>query len=113
MQMAAIASSLGVPVEVAQIVVRPLVGQQLTTRGAQRGTRYYLPEAAPPLEPVVKTAVYLLYSDDTYAKVGADLPASLKVGDLFTLGGKRWGVVSERENLLNAADFSHGHSIRL
>lgn len=48
--MGGIASSLGVPVEVAQLVVRPLVGDKLVTRGERRGARYYAPEDAPTLE---------------------------------------------------------------
>jgi hypothetical protein len=49
--MGGIASSLGVPVDLAQIVVKPLVNdKKIATRGARRGTRYYLPDDAPPEE---------------------------------------------------------------
>ena len=41
MQVGSIASAIGVPVEIAQNLVRPLVGTQLRTEGAKRGTRYY------------------------------------------------------------------------
>lgn len=47
LQIGGIASSLGVEVEMAQLLVKPLVGQDLITRGIKRGTRYYLPEDAP------------------------------------------------------------------
>jgi hypothetical protein len=50
LQIGGIASSIGVPVEVAQLVVRPLLGKDLVTRGTRRGTRYYLPDDAPPEE---------------------------------------------------------------
>lgn len=46
--MGGIASSLGVPIELAQYVVRPMVGAQLETRGLRRGTRYYVGGMAPP-----------------------------------------------------------------
>lgn len=46
-----IASSLGVPVELAQTLVRPLVGSELETRGVRRGMRYYPIGQAPPEEP--------------------------------------------------------------
>lgn len=36
-----IASSLGVDVEVAKTLVRPLVGNELRTEGAKRGTKYF------------------------------------------------------------------------
>jgi hypothetical protein len=48
MQIGGIASAIGVPLEHAQVLVRPLVGETLVTRGAKRGTRYYLPDDAPP-----------------------------------------------------------------
>lgn len=41
MQIGSIASAIGVPVEFAQNLVRPLVGTELRTEGAKRGTRYY------------------------------------------------------------------------
>jgi len=41
MQIGSIASAIGVPVEYAQNLVRPLVGLELRTEGAKRGTRYY------------------------------------------------------------------------
>lgn len=41
MQIGSIASQIGVPVEYAQNIVRPLVGSELRTEGAKRGTRYY------------------------------------------------------------------------
>jgi hypothetical protein len=47
MQIGGIASAIGVPLEHAQVLVRPLVGDALVTRGAKRGTRYYVPENAP------------------------------------------------------------------
>jgi hypothetical protein len=51
LQIGGIASSLGVPVDVAQVIVRPLVAdEQLTTRGTRRGMRYFAPEDAPPQE---------------------------------------------------------------
>jgi hypothetical protein len=48
MQIGGVASAIGVPLEYAQVLVRPLVGDAIVTRGAKRGTRYYLPENAPP-----------------------------------------------------------------
>jgi hypothetical protein len=50
LQIGGTASALGIPVDFAQLVVKPLVGDQLVTRGERRGTRYYLPEDAPPEE---------------------------------------------------------------
>lgn len=48
LQIGGIASSIGVPVEVAQLVVRPLVTDgSLETRGRRRGMRYFLPDDAP------------------------------------------------------------------
>jgi hypothetical protein len=47
-QIGGIASSLGVPIEIAQMVVRPLVGSELDTSGVRRGTRYYPVGEAPP-----------------------------------------------------------------
>jgi len=41
MPIGSIASSIGVPVEVAKSLVRPLVGVTLRTEGAKRGTRYF------------------------------------------------------------------------
>jgi hypothetical protein len=41
MAIGSIASQIGVPVEYAQNLVRPLVGTELRTEGAKRGTRYY------------------------------------------------------------------------
>jgi hypothetical protein len=43
-----IASSLGVPIEIAQTIIRPLVGSALETRGTKRGMRYYAAGQAPP-----------------------------------------------------------------
>jgi hypothetical protein len=43
-----IASELGVPIEIAQTIVRPLVGTELDTSGVRRGMRYYLAGEAPP-----------------------------------------------------------------
>jgi hypothetical protein len=43
-----IAEQLGVPVEVAKVVVKPFVGDLLETTGAKKGTRYYLKGQAPP-----------------------------------------------------------------
>jgi hypothetical protein len=43
-----IASSLGESVSIAQMVVRPMVGHDVETRGVRRGTRYYLMGEAPP-----------------------------------------------------------------
>jgi hypothetical protein len=45
-----IASSLGVPIELAQTVIRPLVGAELETRGVRRGMKYYVTGQAPPEE---------------------------------------------------------------
>jgi hypothetical protein len=50
LQIGGVASALGVPVEFAQIVVRPLIGETLVTRGERRGTRYYVSGDAPPEE---------------------------------------------------------------
>jgi hypothetical protein len=47
LKMREIASELGVPVQIAQVVVYPLVGSVLETTGVKKGTRYYLPGAAP------------------------------------------------------------------
>ena len=44
MQMGSIASALGVPMEYAQNLVRPLVGERLRTEGQRKGMRYYLIE---------------------------------------------------------------------
>jgi hypothetical protein len=41
MQIGSIASAVGMPVEITQNLVRPLVGTALRTEGARRGTRYY------------------------------------------------------------------------
>jgi hypothetical protein len=41
MQIGSIASAIGMPVEFTQNLVRPLVGAELRTEGAKRGTRYY------------------------------------------------------------------------
>jgi hypothetical protein len=51
LQIGGIASSLGIPIDIAQPIVRPLVGPTLETRGVRRGTRYYLVGEAPPEEP--------------------------------------------------------------
>jgi hypothetical protein len=49
--MGAIASTMGVTPDIAQIVVRPHVADEsIVTRGNRRGTRYYLPADAPPEE---------------------------------------------------------------
>jgi hypothetical protein len=48
LQIGGIASAVGVEVDMAQVLVKPLVGQQLVTRGVKRGTRYYVPGDAPP-----------------------------------------------------------------
>jgi hypothetical protein len=45
MQIGSIASAIGVPVEITQNLVRPLVGTRLRTEGAKRGTRYYLSDS--------------------------------------------------------------------
>jgi hypothetical protein len=50
MPIGGIASALGVPVEIAQPIVRPMVGTDLETRGVRRGTRYYISGEAPPEE---------------------------------------------------------------
>ena len=50
-----IASALGVPVEIAQALIRPLVGKTLETRGVRRGMRYYLQGEAPPDEDDVES----------------------------------------------------------
>jgi hypothetical protein len=41
MAIGSIASSIGVPVEYAKSLVRPLIGESLRTEGARRGTRYF------------------------------------------------------------------------
>ena len=46
-----IASSLDVSIEVAQALVKPLVGSEIETRGVRRGMRYYRMGEAPPEEP--------------------------------------------------------------
>jgi hypothetical protein len=51
-----IASSLGIPIEVAQFVVKPLVGEDLETRGIRRGVKYYPAGEAPPEEEESETA---------------------------------------------------------
>ncbi len=43
-----IASSLGVPIELAQTIAKPLVGRVLETRGVRRGVKYYIAGTAPP-----------------------------------------------------------------
>jgi hypothetical protein len=53
-----IASSLGVPIDISQTRVKPMVGTELETRGVRRGTRYYVAGEAPPDEE----------ADDTCAK---------------------------------------------
>jgi len=45
-----IASSLGVPIELAKTIVRPLIGTDIEAHGVRRGTRYYLVGEAPPVE---------------------------------------------------------------
>jgi len=47
MKIGEIAKRLGIATDLAQLVVRPLVGTQLETMGAKRATRYYLLGAAP------------------------------------------------------------------
>jgi hypothetical protein len=51
-----IAEQLNVPVELAKVVVRPLVGDELETTGQTRGTRYYLDGRAPQSSRKRKTA---------------------------------------------------------
>lgn len=41
------ADRLGVPTEMASLIVRPLVGESLETTGARKGTRYWLCGQAP------------------------------------------------------------------
>jgi hypothetical protein len=36
-----VASQIGVPLEITQTLVRPLIGEQIRTEGVKRGTRYY------------------------------------------------------------------------
>jgi hypothetical protein len=50
LQIGGIASAVGLPIDVVQVIVRPLIGEQLATRGVKRGTRYYLADDAPPDE---------------------------------------------------------------
>lgn len=50
LQIGGIASALGVPLDFKPLVIKPLVGDQLVTRGVKRGTRYFVPEDAPPEE---------------------------------------------------------------
>ena len=45
-----VASSLGVPVDLAQMIVRPMVGSKVETTGVRRGTVYYRAGEAPPEE---------------------------------------------------------------
>jgi hypothetical protein len=45
-----IASTLGVPIDLAQTLVRPLIGKDVDTRGVRRGLRYYAMGEAPPEE---------------------------------------------------------------
>jgi len=59
-----IASSLGVPIELAQTVVKPLIGAELETRGVRRGTRYYLTGEAPPSEDEILRELGLLPPSD-------------------------------------------------
>jgi hypothetical protein len=59
-----IASTLGVPIDVAQTLIRPLVGKTLETRGVRRGTRYYLIGQAPPEEDEAKPRLDLLADTD-------------------------------------------------
>jgi len=47
-----IASSLGVPIDIAQSLIRPMVGSTVETRGFRRGTKYYVAGEAPPEEDV-------------------------------------------------------------
>jgi hypothetical protein len=47
-QIGGIASSLGLPVELTQTLVKPMIGKDLETRGVRRGTRYYPIGEAPP-----------------------------------------------------------------
>lgn len=42
-----IGEKLGVPLEMAQVIVRPMVGDKLETTGTKRGMRYYLLGQAP------------------------------------------------------------------
>jgi hypothetical protein len=49
LKIADIGERLGVPTEMAKLIVRPLVEDEaLDTTGVKRGTRYYLPGQAPP-----------------------------------------------------------------
>jgi hypothetical protein len=59
LQIGGIASSLGVEVEMAQLLVKPLLGEQLVTRGIKRGTRYYLPGDAPAVETTESAVIEL------------------------------------------------------
>jgi len=50
-QIGGIASALAVPIDLAQTLVRPMIGKELETRGIRRGMRYYVTGEAPPEEP--------------------------------------------------------------
>ena len=65
LQIGVIASAVGVQVDMAHVLVKPLVGQQLVTRGIKRGTRYYLPEDAPAEEPETEEPVSKSVQEDT------------------------------------------------
>ena len=56
---AASLAPFGAPVEIAKIVVRPLVGSELETSGVRRGTRYYPEGEAPPTDDEYLEAVSL------------------------------------------------------
>lgn len=57
LQIGGVATAIGVPVEHAQVLVRPLVSEGvLETRGVKRGTRYYLAGTAPPAEGPISPA---------------------------------------------------------
>jgi hypothetical protein len=47
-QIGGIASSLGVPIDIAQSLIRPIVGTTVEPRGVRRGTKYYVAGEAPP-----------------------------------------------------------------
>jgi hypothetical protein len=53
-RIADIADRLGVPTEMAQLIVRPLVGEVLETTGAKKGTRYWLAGQGPPQKSAVR-----------------------------------------------------------
>ena len=60
LQIGGIASSLDIPLDVAQLVVAPLLAEgELVTRGVSRGTRFYTPGNAPAEEATIESNLLL------------------------------------------------------